>query len=160
MTGEQCPATYVESHAVKVADIMITQVASVSEDTTIPKLVDLLDACNLRRVPVVRAGTLVGSIGRADLVRALAAAANPQGAEPPMDDESIHRALRAELESQPWWRPSQSRFTVTAGVVHFRGLVESADEVTAARVAAERLPGVQGIVDHRADASAWGWLSR
>lgn len=160
MTGEQCPATYVESHAVKVADIMITRVASASEDTSIPEVVDLLDACNLRRIPVVRAGTLVGSIGRADLVRALAAAASPQGAEPPMEDEAIHRALRAELESQPWWRPTQSHFTVIAGVVHFRGLVESADEVAASRVAAQRLPGVQGIVDHRLDTSGWGWLSR
>lgn len=160
VTGEQCPATYVESHAVKVADIMITQTASVSEDTGIPEVIALLDARNLRRVPVVRAGTLVGSIGRADLVRALAAATSPQDAEPPMDDDAIHRALRAELESQPWWHPAQSRFTVTAGVVHFRGLVESADEKSAARVAAERLPGVQGTVDHRTDTSAWGWRSR
>lgn len=160
MTGEQCPATYVESHAVKVADIMISPVASVSEDTSIPEVVNLLDRHNLRRLPVVRAGVLVGSIGRADLVRALAAAASAPDAEPPLDDESIHRALRAELESQPWWHPTQSRFTVSSGVVHFRGLVECADEVTAARVAAERLPGVRDIVDHRADASAWGWLSR
>lgn len=160
MTGEQCPATYVESHAFKVADIMETQVASVSEDSPLSEVVDLLDARNLRRVPVVSAGTLVGSVGRADLVRALAAAASPQSAQLPMDDEAIHRALRAELESQPWWYPTQSRFTVIAGVVHFRGLVESADEVTAARVAAEGLPGVQGIVDHRVDTSVWGWLLR
>ena len=77
-----------------------------------------------------------------------------------MDDEAIHRALRAELESQPWWNPTQSHFTVIDGVVHFRGLVESEDEVKAARVAAQRLSGVQGIVDHRLDTSAWGWLSR
>ena len=160
ITGEQCPASYVESHAVKVADIMMTRVVSVAEDTTIPEVVDLLDARSLRRVPVVKAGQLVGSIGRSDLVRALAEATNPPEREQPMDDDAIHRALRAELESQPWWYPTQSRFTVTDGVVHFRGLVESADEVHAARVAAERLPGVNGIVDHRLDASSWGWLSR
>ena len=77
-----------------------------------------------------------------------------------MDDDRIHRALRAELESQPWWYPTQSSFTVVDGVVHFRGLVASADASTAARVAAERLPGVQGVVDHRVDASSWGWLGR
>lgn len=160
VAGEQCPATYVESRAVKVADIMNTQVPSVSEDTSIPEVVDLLDARNLRRVPVVRAGTVVGSIGRSDLVLALATAASAPDPEPPMDDEAIHRALRAELESQPWWNPTQSHFTVIDGVVHFRGLVESEDEVKAARVAAQRLSGVQGIVDHRLDTSAWGWLSK
>ncbi len=160
VAGEQSPSTYVESRAVKVADIMNTQAPSVSEDTSIPEVVDLLDARNLRRVPVVRAGTVVGSIGRADLVLALAAAASPPEAEPAMDDEAIHRALRAELESQPWWNPTQSHFTVIDGVVHFRGLVESEDEVKAARVAAQRLSGVQGIVDHRLDTSAWGWLSK
>lgn len=157
--GELCPATYVESHAAKVADIMSTRVVSVGEDTPIIRVIELLDAHRIRRLPVVKAGRLVGTIGRADLVRVLAAAARDPDKEPPLDDERIHRALRSELESQPWWHPAQSRFTVQAGIVHFHGLVESAEEARAARVAAENLPGVVGVVDHRPDASQtrWGW---
>lgn len=157
--GERCPAAYVESHAVKVADIMSARVVSVSDDTPIAEVVDLLDARGIRRVPVVKADKLVGTIGRPDLVRVLAASARHPDAEPPMDDELIHRALRSELESQPWWHPTQSRFTVHAGVVHLHGLVESAQEARAARVAAENLPGVSDVVDHRLDAcgTRWDW---
>lgn len=157
--GEPCPATYIESRAAKVADIMSTQVVSVSDETPIAEVVDLLDTRGIRRVPVIKADKLVGSIGRPDLVRALAASTRGPDAEPPMDDELIHRALRSELESQPWWRPTQSRFSVCAGVVHFHGLVESAQEARAACVAAENLPGVSGVVDHRLDASGlrWAW---
>lgn len=160
LAGERCPAAYVESHASKVADIMCTDLVSVTEDTPIVDVVDLLDARNLRRVPVVRAGQLVGIIGRADLLRALVALAGDPTAQNPMDDELIHRALRCELDAQPWWSPSQCAFIVSDGVVHFHGLVESQDGVRAARVAAERMPGVRGIVDHRLDTSAWGWLAR
>ena len=53
MAGEQCPARYVEAHAVKGADFMIARVAPVSEDTRITEVVDLLEAQNLRRVQVV-----------------------------------------------------------------------------------------------------------
>lgn len=157
--GEQCPATYVESHAGRVADIMCTRVVSVSDDTPVAQVVDLLDARGIRRVPVVRADRLVGTVGRPDLVRALAASARSPDAEPPMDDELMHRALRSELESQPWWHPAQSRFTVQAGVVHFHGRVDSAAAANAARVAAENLPGVGAVVEHRLAVSGtrWGW---
>lgn len=183
-------------------DIMRTRFVSVSQDTGVPEVAELmlrehfstvpvledgalvgivnevhlmrrLNARGIRRVPVVKAGKLIGSIGRADLVRALAAASarsrridpqsDPQSDPPidaPMDDESIHRALRSELESQPWCYPAQSRFDVRAGVVHFQGRVESAEAARAARVAAENLPGVSGVVEHRLDASAThrgGW---
>ena len=147
--GERCPSTYVESHAVKVADFMRADVISVSDDTPIAQVIDLLDTRGIRRLPVIRGGKLVGTIGRPDFVRALAASASGPDAQPPMDDEMIHRALRSELESQPWWHPTQSHFTVQAGVVQFHGLVDSADAARAARVAAENLPGVISIIDHR-----------
>jgi len=158
--GERCPATYVESHAVKVADFMRADVITVPDDTPIATVIELLDTRGIRRVPVTKGNKLVGTIGRPDFVRALAASASDPDTQPPMDDERIHRALRAELESQPWWHPTQSRFTVQAGVVQFHGLVDSADAARAARVAAENLPGVTAIVDHRvnnAPSTRSGW---
>lgn len=152
--------THVESHAVKVADILSIRVVSVSDDTPNVLVIDMLDARGIRRVPFVTADALAATIGRPDGVRALAAAsACRPDASPSMDNESIQRASRSQLESQPWWRPTRSRFDVRAGVVHFQGLVESAEEVRAARVAAENLPGVRGVVDHRLDAlgTSWGW---
>ena len=105
------------------------------------------------------------AIGEGDLSERIPEAAEgteagDPAAQNPMDDELIHRALRCELDAQPWWSPSQCAFIVSDGVVHFHGLVESQDGVRAARVAAERIPGVRGIVDRRLDTSAWGWLAR
>jgi osmotically-inducible protein OsmY len=37
---------------------------------------------------------------------------------------------------------------VTGGVVHLWGLVDSADQRRALRVAAERIEGVRGVQDH------------
>ncbi len=157
--GERCPATYVESHAAKVGDLRWRRVVSVDDDAPVREVVELLDTHRLRRLPVLRARRLVGTIGRPDLVRALADAARGPDAARPLDDELIHRALRSELEAQPWWHPTQSRIAVRDGVVHYHGLVDSADAADAARVAAENLPGVGAVVDHRLDASGtrWGW---
>lgn len=114
----------------------------------------------VRRVPVVSAGKVVGVVCRSDLVRALASCAARQDHQRPASDAAIHRALLAEMESQPWWHPTQSRLNVIDGVVHFYGLMESAGEGIAARVAADNVPGVQRVVKgHRASAtvSQWGY---
>ena len=39
--------------------------------------------------------------------------------------------------------------SVTDGVVHYRGIIDSYDQRDAARVAAENVPGVRGVEDHR-----------
>jgi CBS domain-containing protein len=54
-----------------VADIMSKPVVTIAEDATIGQLATLLDQHRIRRVPVMRAETLVGVASRADLLRAL-----------------------------------------------------------------------------------------
>jgi CBS domain-containing protein len=54
-----------------VADIMSKPVVTITEDATIGQLATLLDQHRIRRVPVMRAETLVGVASRADLLRAL-----------------------------------------------------------------------------------------
>jgi osmotically-inducible protein OsmY len=67
----------------------------------------------------------------------------------PPADQAIRGRLQAELERQSWWRQAASNVIVTDGVVHYFGTIESDDEQDAARVAAENIPGVRGIEDHR-----------
>ena len=155
--GEQSPASYVESHAVKVRDIMTTAVVSVSEDMPVAEVASVFESRNIRRVPVVSAGKVIGMVSRADLVRALATYARSPDPKRQASDAAIHSALLAELESQPWWHPIQSHLSVNDGIVHFYGLMESADEGDASRVAAENVPGVQGIEDHRVNAAGSQW---
>jgi len=55
----------------------------------------------------------------------------------------------AELERQSWWRRLSSNVIVSEGVVHLWGFVGSDAERAAVRVAAENVPGVRAVQDHR-----------
>ena len=109
----------------------------------------MLEGRGIGRVPVVDGGRLVGIVSRANLVQVLATRV-PAPAEPQAgDDESIRRALLEELERQAWWRIDRAAVIVTNGVVHLWGMVDTDAGRPAARVAAENVPGVRGVEDHR-----------
>jgi len=63
--------------------------------------------------------------------------------------EVIRARLAAELARQPWWREPYSSVRVAEGVVHYSGFVQSPEERDAARVAAQNVPGVRAVEDHR-----------
>ena len=52
---------------------MTREVVSVAEAATVPEIAELMQAHGIKRLPVLRAGRLVGIVARADIVRALAA---------------------------------------------------------------------------------------
>jgi CBS domain-containing protein len=143
------PTEYVKAHAMKAVDIMNPEIVSVSEDATVAKIARLLTKHRIKRVPVMHGSRLVGIVSRSNLVRALATQGRDRPPDRPADDESIRRELVAELERHPWWHAIYSNVTVTQGVVHFHGLIDSAEERRAARVAAENVAGVRAIEDHR-----------
>jgi len=148
-TSHRGSVDYVRSHARRTADIMTQPVISIAEDTPVAEIVSLFEAHKIRRVPVTRDGKLVGLVSRADLVQALAAKARRTMAQAAADDKAIREQLLAELEHQPWWQRYSSMLTVSDGVVHYWGVLDTEDEKRAARVAAENIPGVRKVVDHR-----------
>lgn len=150
--GEQSPEAYVESHARTVQDIMSDAVVSVTEDTSVAELARLFDKHAIKRVPVVDGNSLVGIVSRSDLIRALVAKHHESRPSASTSDDEILRAVLHELAPRLWWRQGQSDVSVSQGVVHYSGLVDSSEEVRAARVAAENVPGVRGVEDHRLNA--------
>jgi CBS domain-containing protein len=138
---------YVKSHARRVRDIMTADVATVAPDTPLSEVAALLEKRSIKRVPVVQDGRLVGIVSRSDLVWALAK--RPVLTSGPLSDEIICGQLFAELRRQPWWRSDYSSVTVENGTVTYAGLLEFENDRTAARVAAETIPGVRGVVDRR-----------
>jgi len=147
--GDSSPADYVRSHAARARDIMTRDVVTVDESTLIVEIATLLETRRIKRVPVLRGERLVGIISRANLVQALAVKARAARPSRRKTDDGIRRQLLTELERQPWWQRSSSNVIVTDGIVHYWGLIDSDDERAAARVAAENVPGVRGIEDHR-----------
>ena len=146
---DPAPAAYVKSHASRAGDIMTRNVVSVVEETSIAEIASLFETRKVNRVPVLRRKELVGIVSRADLVQLLAVKAKTCDAQYHRTDDQIREQLLSELIDQPWWRQSSSSVIVTDGVVHYWGVLRSDDERQAARVAAENVPGVCKVEDHR-----------
>jgi CBS-domain-containing membrane protein len=128
---------------------MTRDVIIVGEDTPIAEIATVLETNRIKRVPVLRRERLVGIVSRANLVQALAVRPRPAKPWHARSDDSIRRQLLTELERQPWWRSSASNVIVTDGIVHYWGIRDYGDQPDAARVAAENVPGVRKVEDHR-----------
>jgi CBS domain-containing protein len=86
---------YVKAHARTAQDVMTRDVVSVYETTPLADVATLLETKRIKRVPVLRAGKLVGIVSRANLVRALAAAGVPE--QTVADDQAIRKQILADL---------------------------------------------------------------
>jgi CBS domain-containing protein len=137
---------YLKENAVKVGDVMTENVVSVTPGTPLGEIADLLERHHIKRVPVQAQGKLVGIVSRANLIRALASAVQPDAAAV-ASDEAIHYAVLHTLDGHRWAMAAEN-VVVKQGIVHFWGTVNSEEERKAIIVAAERVPGVKGIEDH------------
>jgi len=144
---ETLAAEYVKAHGRKAADVMTRDVVTVTEETPVADIVDLLERHRIKRVPVLSDGKLVGIVSRANLVRALAALPAPRP-ERAADDAAIRAQLAAELKRAGFGHAAGAELIVTEGAVHLSGFYNSPSEHDAIRVAAEGIPGVREVVDH------------
>jgi CBS domain-containing protein len=147
-TSDPGPAEYVKSHATRACDIMTRPVVSVGEEVSVAKIAAIFEKRRIKRVPVLRGERLAGIVTRANLVQALAVKARVVTGARALTDDAIRARLLGELSSQAWWHEI-SNVIVTDGVVHYWGVYESFAEKEAARIAAENVPGVRRIDDHR-----------
>lgn len=136
---------YVRTHGRKVAEVMTPAVISVSEDATLEEVAMLMQHKRIKRLPVVRDGTVVGIISRADLLRVLAEALSaPAGTA---TDGAIRAHIGEELARQPWAHRRGVTVEVQDGVVLLDGTVFDVRERDAMRVVAENTPGVKRVVN-------------
>jgi CBS domain-containing protein len=63
---------YLKEENRSAADVMKHEVVTVTEDTLVGDIVDLFAKHGIKRVPVLRAGKLVGIVTRSDIIRAMA----------------------------------------------------------------------------------------
>ncbi|HVB15035.1 MAG TPA: CBS domain-containing protein [Stellaceae bacterium] len=138
---------YIKSHAGKVADIMTRKVITVDETAALGDVANLLETNKIKRVPVLRAGQLVGIVSRANLVRALAVTPiQPVGDG---DDHAMRAKLLAELGHQEWAHVWAADIIVRDKVVHLWFSDDRPEEERqAVRIAAENVPGVRAVEEH------------
>lgn len=137
---------YVHAHGRKVEEVMTRDVLTTTPDAPLSQIVETMTSARVKRLPVVENGKLVGIISRSDLLRALAAAL-PSAPVAQTDDARLRAAILGELAKQPWSGSGLVRVHVANGVCELRGTIFDERERMAARVCAENVPGVAGVVD-------------
>ena len=144
---DRLASEYVHAHGRKVAEVMTPTVFTVSEDTPLEDVVDLMERHRVKRLPVMRGDELVGIISRANLLHVLAGIAREVPAGPQSDD-TIRKNVIAELDRQAWAPRHLIDVTVRNGVVELWGTIVAGCQSDAARVAAENVPGVKSVRSH------------
>jgi CBS domain-containing protein len=138
---------YIKTHALKVRDVMTTDVVTVRPDTLLGEVAGILETRHIKRVPVAESGRLVGIVSRANLVQALASVPDAPASDVTLPDSEIRAILMSELAGHKWAFAGRN-IVVTNGVVHLWGIFHSMEAVDAVRVAAQNIPGVKRVEDH------------
>ena len=83
----------------KVKSIMAPGATTVTEDAPAREVAHLMHAKNIKRVPVVRDGRLVGIVARSDLVRALAQKLDEKPTASTIELKALNEALRRKRKT-------------------------------------------------------------
>jgi len=138
---------YIKSHSRKVADVMTRDLITAKPDTPLGDIAGLLERNQIKRVPIVEGGKLVGIVSRANILQALSSATRKLPSLMTADDSELRRKVVSQMASEPW-RPTMLTVTVQDGTVDLWGLVHSVEQKKAAQFAAETTPCVRAVVNN------------
>src|SRR6516225_2714920 len=136
---------FVQEHGRRVSEVMTPSPLTITEDTALPEIVDLMEKNNVKRLPVARADKIVGIVSRANLLQAVAGLAR-QVPDPTADDDHIRNRIIDALEKNDWC-PFGLNVIVRSGIVHLSGVITEERARQAAIVAAENVEGVKDVHD-------------
>ena len=140
---------YVHASGRKIDEIMTTDPVTASEDDTLEKVVEVMERRQVKRLPVVKNGRVVGIVSRANLMHALASFARDEEQRTEraqLDDSQIRDSILAVLDQQNW--APRVNVVVKNGVAELWGVITDDRERKAVVVAVENVPGVGHVHDH------------
>ena len=138
---------FVHSHGRKIDEVMTRDPHSITEETPLEEIVQLMEKHRVKRLPVVRGRRLVGMVSRANLLHALVSFSRnlkPVSAS----DEQIRARLLKELDKEKWAPSALVNVVVRDGIVELCGSITDERQRAALKVMAENIPGVKSIRDH------------
>jgi CBS domain-containing protein len=137
---------FVHEHGRKVSEIMVSPPLTITEDAALSEIVDIMERNNVKRLPVMRDGKVVGVVSRANLLHAVASLAR-EVPDPTADDDHIRSRIIAAMEKYDWC-PFGLNVIVRDGLVHLSGVISDESARQAAIVVAENTEGVKKVHDH------------
>ena len=138
---------YTHSHGSKVSEVMTKEVQTVSKDTPLEDIVELMERYRIKRVPVLHESEVVGIVTRSNLMHAMVSLAR-KAAPMETNDTTIRERLLAEMQKQKWAPIAMVNIVVRDGVVELWGVIVDERQREALKVAAENIPGVNAVKDH------------
>ena len=136
---------FVHASGRKVEEVMTGDPVTVGEDDPLETVVELMERRHIKRLPVLRAGKMVGIVSRASLMHALVSMA--RDTPPPAGgDLAIRERILAALSKQHW-APNIDA-VVKNGVAELWGTILDERERRACIVVVENVPGVLEVHDH------------
>jgi CBS domain-containing protein len=146
--GPSEPANdYVRSHGVKVREVMTSKPITVGEAASLDEVVHLMETHDIKRLPVVRRGKIVGIVSRANLMRAVVGFHRTAGRRS-KSDEAIRNRIINDIGMQSWTAGAIVDVTVHNGVVDLWGSISEIAQREGLKVLAESASGVKRVHDH------------
>ncbi|CAN5308203.1 CBS domain-containing protein [soil metagenome] len=139
-------ADFVRAKGVKVGEIMTPNPLTVTEQTSLQDIVQLMEKNNVKRLPVMHDGAIVGLVSRSNLLQAVAALARDVP-DPTADDDHIRNRIIGAIAGADW-APFGLNVVVRNGIVHLDGVITEERSRAACIVAAETVAGVKEVHDH------------
>jgi CBS domain-containing protein len=137
---------FVQEHGRKISDVMTKSPLTITEDAALAEIVELMERNNVKRLPVVRDGKVVGIVSRANLLQAVASLAR-EVPDPTADDDHLRDRIITAMEKNDWC-PFGLGVIVKDGIVHLSGVITEERAREAAIVAAENVEGVKKVHDN------------
>lgn len=138
---------FAKAHGRFVRQVMTRNVICVRHDTPIGRVAELLSTLDVKRLPVLKNGALVGVVSRRDVMRSLAKLAALEAQPQKASDDEIARSVLSRIDNAPFVAAVQVQLTITAGVVEVSGTVSSENQRQAVLAMLEDTPGVVRVID-------------
>lgn len=134
-------------HGKSAREVMVPadQVVTVEEDASLTHAVRLMLNRHVSRVPVLHGRVVVGSLTRADVLRAVRALDKHK--KPVVGDDEVSRLVRLAVEHSTGVAVSDLIVRTEAGVVTMYGSVTDEDEIEHATAIVTRVPGVKAVAN-------------
>jgi CBS domain-containing protein len=137
---------FAKAYGRHVHSVMTVGLETTSDDMPLAEAAQRLFTRNIKALPVLKDGRVVGLLTRSDIVRTL----GRLGAETqtrPASDEHIREQLAGRISRAGWVSPQQVSFRVAEGRVELDGTLTSQDQRAAMVALAEGVAGVRSVSD-------------
>jgi CBS domain-containing protein len=136
-----------------VGEVMIREVVTATEDTTLEDVATLMMEHQTKRVPIVRGTEVVGIVSRIDLMKAMLSHAAPGAvvatpAPAPRDDESLRVQVAATIHKLNISLGGSFDVVVRHGIAHLWGQLGNVEEDKACQLVARKVPGITDVISH------------